>query len=162
MSTALPVLETRDAEAMEIVKRNMIWAGGAGILPFPLFDLVAISGVQLKLINDLANFYDVPFQKNIAKTLTYSLLASLGSGTLAGIGAVTSIKWLPMVGPMIAATSLAITSAAVTYATGKVFIQHFEAGGTLLDFDPASVKAYFRDQFEQKKQDGDTDKAKKN
>jgi hypothetical protein len=32
---------------------------------------------------------------------------------------------------------------------GKVLIQHFEAGGTFLDFDPEKVKDYFKAQFEE-------------
>ena len=40
-------------------------------------------------------------------------------------------------------------SGAVTYAIGKVFVQHFEMGGTLLDFNPEKVKKYFREQYEQ-------------
>ena len=38
-------------------------------------------------------------------------------------------------------------NAAISYAVGKVFIQHFESGGTFLDFDPKKVRAYFEDQF---------------
>ena len=36
-----------------------------------------------------------------------------------------------------------------TWALGKVFIQHFESGGTFLDFDPEEVKEYFKAQFEE-------------
>jgi hypothetical protein len=41
-----------------------------------------------------------------------------------------------------------VFAGAATYAIGKVFIQHFEAGGTLLDFEPAKVREHFRQQFE--------------
>ena len=40
---------------------------------------------------------------------------------------------------------------ASTYAVGQVFIQHFESGGTFLDFDPDKVKAYFAEQVEKGK-----------
>jgi hypothetical protein len=30
-----------------------------------------------------------------------------------------------------------------------VFIQHFESGGTFLDFNPDEVKEYFKAQFEE-------------
>ncbi len=36
---------------------------------------------------------------------------------------------------------------ASTWALGKVFIQHFESGGTFLDFKPEEVKEYFKAQF---------------
>ncbi len=38
-------------------------------------------------------------------------------------------------------------SGASTYAIYKVFIQHFESGGTFLDLDPSKVKSYFSEQF---------------
>jgi len=38
--------------------------------------------------------------------------------------------------------------AASTWATGKVFIRHFESGGTFLDFDPGKARAYYAEQFE--------------
>ena len=41
-----------------------------------------------------------------------------------------------------------VFAGASTYAIGKVFIQHFESGGTFLDFEPAKVRAYFSQQFD--------------
>ena len=41
-----------------------------------------------------------------------------------------------------------IFTGATTYAIGKSFMMHFESGGTFLDFDPAKVRAYFRQEFE--------------
>ena len=38
---------------------------------------------------------------------------------------------------------------ATTYAVGKVFIQHFEMGGTLLNFNPDEVRKYFQEQYQQ-------------
>jgi hypothetical protein len=38
--------------------------------------------------------------------------------------------------------------AAATYAVGQVFIQHFESGGTFLDFDPDKVREHFRQEFD--------------
>jgi hypothetical protein len=45
--------------------------------------------------------------------------------------------------------SVAALSFATTYAVGNLFIQHFESGGTLLDFDPAKTREYFATQFKQ-------------
>ena len=83
MSEALPVLETRDHEAMSIVHRNMLWSGGVGVLPFPLFDLAAITGVQVKLVKELADFYGIPFRQDLAKSIVVGLIGSLTTGTLA-------------------------------------------------------------------------------
>ena len=54
---------------------------------------------------------------------------------------------LPFVGYVVGGLSTPLLAGAATYAVGKVFIQHFESGGTLLDFEPAKVREYFRQEF---------------
>ena len=44
---------------------------------------------------------------------------------------------------------MVLTSGASTWALGKVFIQHFESGGTFLDFNPEKVREYYKVQFEE-------------
>ncbi|MCB9294770.1 MAG: hypothetical protein H6559_16855 [Lewinellaceae bacterium] len=40
------------------------------------------------------------------------------------------------------------STAAAAYALGKVFTQHFDQGGTLLDFDPVKSREFFEKEFE--------------
>ena len=40
----------------------------------------------------------------------------------------------------------------MTFAVGKVFVQHFESGGTFLDFDAATAKTVFREYFAEGKE----------
>ena len=40
---------------------------------------------------------------------------------------------------------------AFSYAVGRVFIRHFESGGTFLDFDADKVRGYFNEQFREGK-----------
>ncbi len=149
MSTeTAPAPTTREAQAHAIIQKNMLWAGGAGILPLPLFDLAAITGVQLKLVKELADLYEVPFLKNATRTVVISLIGTLTTGTLAGVTAMAALKFLPGVGQFVAALSLPVFSVGVTRAVGRVFVQHFEAGGTILDLDPAAMRNYFREEFE--------------
>jgi len=39
--------------------------------------------------------------------------------------------------------SVLILGGATSYAIGSMFVQHFESGGTLLDFDPKKMREYF-------------------
>ncbi len=55
---------------------------------------------------------------------------------------------MPGLGTFLGITAMSAFSGAITYAVGQVYIQHFESGGTFLDFDPKKVKAYFMDQFQ--------------
>lgn len=140
--------EQKSIEAMAIVKRNMLWSAGAGLLPVPGIELVAITAVELKLIRDLAHHYSIPFSHDAAKSAIISLVGSLGSLTFGKVLATSSLRLIPVIGSAIAFTSLSAVSAGVTYAIGKVFIAHFETGGTLLDFQPAKVREFFRQQYD--------------
>jgi uncharacterized protein (DUF697 family) len=138
---------TKQEEAESIVKRNVLWAAGIGAVAIPIVDVVGTIGVQMKLLKELGTLYDVPFSENLGKTIVTSLLAGLGVPRLA-FGAVGSaIKSIPGIGSIFGALSVSVFSAAVTYAVGKVFIQHFESGGTFLTFDPAKVKQHFSELY---------------
>ncbi len=140
-------LDTRVAQANEIVKRNMLWSAGAGVLPVPMLELVAITAVEIKLINELAQHYKLPFRNDLAKSAVLSLVGSLGSVTLGKMIAFSSMRAIPVFGQLLAVVAVPGMAAAITYAIGKVFIAHFEAGGTLLDFNPAAMRDYFRAQY---------------
>ncbi|NJL59719.1 MAG: hypothetical protein HC887_08825 [Desulfobacteraceae bacterium] len=43
------------------------------------------------------------------------------------------------------------SAGAMTYAVGRVFLQHFESGGTFLNFNPEEVKEHYARLFEEGK-----------
>jgi uncharacterized protein (DUF697 family) len=148
------VLEEKEmltAKAKAMVPKYMWWSMGAGLVPFPLLDMAAISGVQLKMLADLAKHYDVEFKDHRGKALVSSLLGAVAPGQLAGGMLGSVVKMVPLVGPILGGVSQPIFAGALTYAIGSVFIQHFETGGTLLDFDPVRMREHFRDEFEKGK-----------
>lgn len=140
-------IDARVAKASEIVKRNMLWAAGAGVLPVPMLEFVAITAVELKLVKELADLYEASYRKDLAKAAVLSLIGSLGSVTLGKMLAMSSMRAIPVFGHAMAVASVPALSAAITYAVGKVFVAHFEVGGSLLDFDSAKVRDYFRSEF---------------
>jgi uncharacterized protein (DUF697 family) len=142
--------ETRPhaVRAEALIRRNVLWALVAGVLPVPVVDLIAIEGVQLKMLKELADLYEVKFTHQIAKTLVGSLISStwsVGVGATLGYGLV---KFVPVVGTALGIISTPIVAGAATYALGKVFMMHFEAGGTFLDFDPIAMRSYFKSELE--------------
>lgn len=139
---AAPVSD-RPAQARELVNHHLGLSLGAGMIPVPIVDVVAISGIQLKLITDLSRLYEVPFTRHRAQAIVLSLFAGVGSLSLA-TGIVGSLlKTLPGAGSLLGAATLPVTATAFTYAVGQVFIEHFESGGTLLDFDTTAAKRQF-------------------
>ncbi|HLA34872.1 MAG TPA: DUF697 domain-containing protein [Rhodocyclaceae bacterium] len=138
----------REQQALALVKHHLPWAAGAAFVPVPGLDLAAIFAVQLRMLNRLSAHYHVPFRESAAKSSIATLMAMLLQGTLAG-GAISLSKFVPFVGTAVAIAALPAFVAAGTYAIGVVFITHFAAGGTFLDFDPKKVEKHFRQQFEQ-------------
>jgi uncharacterized protein (DUF697 family) len=131
------------------VKNYMWWSMGAGLIPVPFVDLLAVSGVQLKMLSEVSKIYGVEFQESRGKAVVASLIGYVVPSTLS-FGSVGSLlKSIPLVGPLVGAPSMVLFCGASTYALGKVFIQHFESGGTFLTFDPAKVKEHFQKEFEE-------------
>ncbi len=136
-------MEEKELAAKKVVKNYMWWSMGAGLIPVPFADLAAVSGVQLKMLKDMSDIYEIKFAENKGKSIISALLGSIVPNTLSAGNVGSLLKMVPVVGSVIGGLSMSLFSGAATYAIGKVFIQHFEAGGTFLDFNPATVKEYF-------------------
>src|ERR1700722_363729 len=132
-----------DLRAKEIVKRYALYAGGAGLIPIPFLDFAAITGVEIKMLSELAKVYGVPFEADRVRPIVASLIGGYASTKLGyGMGG-TLIKGIPLVGPILGVLAVPGFGAGLSWAVGKVFIQHFASGGTFLDFDPETVRAHF-------------------
>lgn len=132
--------------ADEIINRRTIYAAGAGLIPIPILDLATLLGVQVVMIRDIASVYGLSeqFRRKRVKHFIQVLLGDLGT-----IGVMSGVKAIPLIGPLVGMLGVPLTGAAATYALGKVFMQHFDQGGTLLDFDPDTSREYFHQQFEE-------------
>lgn len=140
----------RKAETDRMIKNHTYGSMGIGLIPLPMVDFLALTGIQIKLVHKLAKFYCVAFSKDRAKSIISSLVSSFVP--VAAAGPISSmVKMIPIVGQTTGGLAMLATGGACTYALGKVFVQHFESGGTFLDFDPESVRAYFADQFKEGK-----------
>jgi uncharacterized protein (DUF697 family) len=139
--------ENRHEMASKLVDRFAVWSGIAGVIPVPVLDLLAVGGLQVQMLRRLSQIYDVPFSENRGKSLIASLAGSLIPAA-SGMGAATVLKAVPVVGTAIAACVMPALSAGATYAIGKAFIQHFESGGTLLDFNPPDYREFIKAQKE--------------
>lgn len=151
VSAATPMTdEQRDELASQLVDRFSLWSGAAGLLP-PIFDMAAVGGVQLQMLRRLSEIYGVPFSANRGKSIIASLAgaiipASTATTTLMSVGSI--VKAVPGIGMAVGALTMPAFSAGVTYVIGKVFIQHFASGGTLLDFNPPDYREFIKEQKE--------------
>ena len=137
----------RDELASQLVDRLALWSGAAGLIPVGLVDFLAVGGVQLYMLRRLSEIYGVPFSKNLGK----SILASL-SGTIVPYSTASTVfshfKFVPVVGTAVGPLTMAGVSMPATWIIGKVFIQHFASGGTLLDFNPPDYREFIKAQRE--------------
>jgi uncharacterized protein (DUF697 family) len=139
--------EQRNEVASKLVDRFALWAGVAGLLPLPLVDTIAVGGLQLQMLRRISQIYDVSFSKNSGKALIASTAGSMIPAT-SGIGAASVLKAVPIFGTIVSGFVMPVLSAGATYAIGKAFIQHFETGGTLLDFNPPDYREFIKVQKE--------------
>ena len=139
--------EQRDELASKLVDHFALWSGAAGLIPVPLLDVAAVGGVQVQMLRRLSQIYGVPFSENRGKAFIASLAGSMIPAS-SGLGAASALKGVPVIGMAVGALMMPTLSAGATYAIGKVFIQHFRSGGTLLDFNPPDYREFIKAQKE--------------
>ncbi len=134
----------KDMLATEAIKKYSLYSAGAGLIPMPLVDFAAISAIQLTMLKQVSSIYDVPFDADRGRSIVAALIGGL-AGTNLGYGLGRNLlKAVPFVGPVLGGLSVSAMGGAVTWAVGRVFMQHFASGGTLLDFDPDAMRQHFK------------------
>lgn len=146
-SCASPTEESREERALSVIKKYMLGNAAVSLVPVPLLDLVASIGVQLAMVRAVANIYDVPFKQDAVKEIVTTLITGIGTRTTALGFAYSFMKLVPGVGTALGAITLPVLTGAITYAVGKVFVLHFEAGGNVLNLDAKKMREYFQQQF---------------
>jgi len=135
--------ENREELASKLVDKFALWSGAAGLIPLPVVDVVAVGGLQVEMLRRLSQIYGIAFSENRGKALIAGLAGSVIPAT-SGIGAASALKAVPFFGTIVAAFVMPVLSAGATYAIGKAFIQHFESGGSLLDFNPPDYREFIK------------------
>jgi uncharacterized protein (DUF697 family) len=146
-SAATDVPEQRDQVASKLVDRFAIWSGVAGLVPLPVVDVLAVGGLQVQMLRRLSQIYNIEFSENRGKALIAALAGCMIPAT-SGMGAASALKAIPVINILAAGFVMPVLSAGATYAIGKAFIQHFESGGTLLDFNPPDYREFVKAQKE--------------
>lgn len=137
----------RHQRAMAIVKSWSQWSVAAGVVPVPLLDTVAISGVQLKMVHSLCKHYGVPFEKEAVIGIVGSLVGGAITTSLTDAVTHAFLKAIPYAEQVLQPT----LSFATTYSLGFVFVQHFENNGTLRNFKASAMRSTFQAQLAKSK-----------
>jgi len=141
-------MDSRAESAQRLVNRHALYSAAAGLVPVPLVDIAATTGIQIKMLKELADNYGIPFQADRGKSLVGALIGGVLPTRMAyGLGG-SLIKAVPVVGGLLGMVTAPAFASASTYAIGKVFMTHFASGGTLLDFDPEAMRQHFVSEYE--------------
>jgi uncharacterized protein (DUF697 family) len=137
---------SQQTEAEAIIRSHVLWAMGGGLIPIPLVDFVAVTAIQLEMLQQIAHVYGVSYSQSMGKTFVSALTGT----SIARLGA-SFLKAIPGFGTMIGGASMAIASGASTYAVGQVAISLFSSGGSLNNFVEEQVKTVYDSAFEKGK-----------
>lgn len=140
----------RLGKASAIISNKCKWSAAAGFIPVPYLDLAGLAAIQVKMVSDLTQLYGKTVQQEAIRTAVATLLGTLTTAGLAAPVAFTTLKLIPGLGSVAGGASLGALGAAATYAVGKVFVNHFEGGGTLASFDVDKVKEDLKSAFSSK------------
>ena len=143
-SPELPSASAEDRiEACEpLIQKHTAAAVAIGFLPLPLLDMAALVAVQLNLIRALGEHYGHELSDDLGRSLIASLV-----GGIATVSSASLLKAIPVIGTVIGGLSAPVLAGASTWALGRVFLLHFESGGTFLTLDPDKVRAHYEDEF---------------
>jgi uncharacterized protein (DUF697 family) len=144
------VLVEVSKDRLDSLIRQHVWAAMAvGLIPLPLVDFAAVTGVQLNLLRKLSAEYHIRFFKHTVKNILSSLAGGAVPAFMSLPIAFSLAKAIPVVGVTAGVITMPVLNGATTYAIGKVFVQHFASGGTFLTFDPNKVKAYYEEMLKE-------------
>lgn len=138
-------------KADKLINKYAFSSSLTGFIPIPMLDTLSLLGVQRALLYRLCKLYGVPFSLKLAKTLLTSLMGRAAWGVAAPMMAGSAFKLIPGVGSLVGGAGMATLGSASTYASGRVFKQHFETGGTLEDMDMEKTRQAFVAEFEKAK-----------
>ena len=128
-------MDSRRIEAMRIVYRYMGISAGAALIPVAGVDVAALAGIHIALIKELCEHYDIDFTEHTARNVLIRVAASVVPGTVGSIVGRKILGMLPVANAVFGWTLMSAGSAAFSYGIGRLFIEHFEGGGTLLSLD---------------------------
>lgn len=136
--------------AGQIIKNHAWLTTVPGFLPVPLLDMIAISAIQVDMVKQLCSFYGKTYSEERGKSITLSLMSAF-AGRIPGYLFRSVFKSIPGIGWALGGVSMSAFAAASTYATGTVFKEHFDQGGTLHDLNPENFRKFYQEQFEKAK-----------
>lgn len=139
----LPIGKSERAAIM--MNEHIVASMTVGLIPMPVVDFAALTGIQLKLIHGLSKLYGKEFSENRSKALIASLVGGGLPVTLTRMASMA--KFVPGVGSVAGTVGMVTLGGASTYALGRVISEQYESGLSLNQLNTASLKKSFTKEF---------------
>ncbi len=129
-SSADDMAARRRSLAYRMVERYAAYSGGVGVIPLPVANVAGVMAINIRMVQVLCNIYGVPFRRDRTRAV---LVGLAGGATPTGLAAATSstLAYLTPATTIIALAVSSVTAVACTRRIGRVFVEHFESGGTV-------------------------------
>jgi len=148
---AVAEISIRRQKAQAIVSKYAAWSSAFGVMPIPFADIAGISGTQVAMVAALCTLYDVKFSESWVRTILSAIAGGVAPWAVTSGVVTTLLKSVPGWGLGVGFLGMAGLSNLATRTIGKLFIEHFEAGGTLDDVDTDAMKETLSDEISKKK-----------
>ena len=140
------VREKLNDETNQLIAKATAKASTVAALPIPLFDVAAVTYIQVKLIEDLAELNGASVD-NKTRTIMSSAISAIVSKVLSDIA--ESVAKSANLGSILSGSLIkAAVSGFMTTITGEVYRDHFENGGTVDNIELSSYLNYFQAQLQ--------------
>jgi len=153
-ATAEPYEHNVHDAAGSIISNSVRWSVAAAVVPVPYLDIAALGAVQVKMVRDLAKAYEVDPNEVTLNGVISSLLGTLGPVGAGNALVGPAVKLMPGYGSLLGSATVGAFGSAATYAIGKIFVRHFEGGGTLGDFSADAVADDLKAEFKSARSQG--------
>lgn len=159
LSDMLPIVavllrkkQDSDAEArtFQELQTKLLWYSGVSAVSdiVPGIGLVAVPGVQWKMLSDLADSYGTKWSKATLAELLGALGAGIGVRYSLKFGTRQVVKFLPGWGQTVGAASAAVMSFCTTYAIGRVACKYMYHKNRDEDVSDEELRALFHAAFD--------------
>lgn len=130
--------EQRKSLARAIVERHAAYSAVGGIIPLPIANIASVTAVIVRMVKVLSDLYGVPFERDRARAIVVGLMGGAMPTGLAAATTSTLVYVIPG-SNLIGLAVSSMTAIACTRSIGRIFIEHFESGATLVDFQRAQT-----------------------
>jgi uncharacterized protein (DUF697 family) len=122
----------RRERALAIVERHANFSAIGGVIPLPIVNVASVTAIIVRMVKVLSQHYGAPFERDRARTIVIGLMGGLMPAGLAVVTTSTLFHFIPGVNLLGLAVS-SVAASACARNIGRMFVDHFENGDSLLD-----------------------------